>query len=74
MRIRFTKKPDPRDFKDIDVTSFHVGRVYDIPSTVAYVLIVSGYAMTDMRAADRPDQMPGEKGLSRRKEDKKADR
>jgi hypothetical protein len=74
MRIRFTKKPDPRDFEDIDVTRFHVGRVYDIPSTVASVLIVSGYAMTDMRAAERPDQMPREQSLFRRKEDKKAAR
>jgi hypothetical protein len=30
--------------------------------------------MTDMRAAERPDQMPREQSLFRRKEDKKAAR
>jgi hypothetical protein len=74
MRIRITKKPDPLDFTDIDVTHFAVGGAYDIPSAVAYVLIVFGYAITEMRAVEPPDQMPNEKSLFRRKEDKRANR
>ena len=74
MRIRITKRPDPRDFKDVDVTHFAVGGAYDIPSTVAYALIVFGYAIAEMRAVEPPDEMPNEKSLFRRKEDKRANR
>ena len=55
MRIRITKPP-PTPFMDgYDVAGLHVGRVYDLSAAIAEYLVVTGHAVPEMRAADRPN-------------------
>jgi len=44
MRIRFTRRPRAGEFDEFDLRRFHVGEVYDVPTRLATLLIISGYA------------------------------
>jgi hypothetical protein len=44
LRIRLTSLPEPGEFDEFDLSHFHVGGVFLVPSYLASVLIISGYA------------------------------
>ena len=43
MRIRFLATPKD-DFEEFDLRRFRVGEVYDVPTQLASMLIIAGYA------------------------------
>ena len=43
MRIRFTGLPDA-DFDEFDLRRFRLGEIYDVPTRLASLLIIAGYA------------------------------
>jgi len=55
MRIRITKRPTTPFVEACDVSSLQVGQTYDLNATVANYLVLSGYAIVEMRAADGND-------------------
>ena len=66
MRIRITKSPPTPFMEGYDVTGFHVGRVYDLSAAIAEYLVVAGFAVPEMRTADRANirstkSLPGAK-------------
>jgi hypothetical protein len=65
MRIRIIKKPDPSEFEGIDVRQLSLGRVYNIDSSLAHVLIVCGYAFAEMRAVERNENSAISKNVLR---------
>ena len=44
MRIRIVHQPALRDVDGVDLTQFHVGREYDLGSSLASVLLAEGWA------------------------------
>jgi hypothetical protein len=44
LRIRLTSLPQPGEFDEFDLSHFRVGGVFLVPSYLASVLIISGYA------------------------------
>jgi hypothetical protein len=44
MRIRLTGWPVDGDFDEFDLRQFRVGGVYDVPTRLASLLIIAGYA------------------------------
>ena len=44
LRIRLKTLPDPGDFDEFDLTHFRPGGIYVVPSHLASLLILSGYA------------------------------
>ena len=44
MRIRLTARPIGSDFDEYDLRRFTVGEVYEVPTRLASILIISGYA------------------------------
>jgi hypothetical protein len=44
MRIRLTSRPKGGDFDEFDLRRFTVGEIYDVPTRLASLLIISGYA------------------------------
>ena len=44
LRIRVTSLPEPGEFDEFDLSHFRVGEVFLVPSYLASVLIISGYA------------------------------
>jgi hypothetical protein len=44
MRIRITTRPRGSDFDEFDLRRFTVGEVYEVPTRLASILIISGYA------------------------------
>ncbi len=44
MRIRFTGVPRDGEFDEFDLRRFHVGEIYDVPTRLASLLIIAGYA------------------------------
>jgi len=57
-RVRITALPKPAEFDEYDVRRFRVGETYEVPSRLASLLILGGYAETTgparAEAADRP--------------------
>jgi hypothetical protein len=55
MRIRIRKVPPSEYLEGFDLRSFqfHVAEVYEVGHHLAKVLIVWGYAVPEMRRADR---------------------
>jgi hypothetical protein len=55
VRIRILKRParGDCDLEQFDVSSFEVGRVYDVGHRLGELLIVCGYAEPEMRQRDR---------------------
>ncbi|OLC47090.1 MAG: hypothetical protein AUH43_12565 [Acidobacteria bacterium 13_1_40CM_65_14] len=43
MRIRFTGLPGA-DFDEFDLRRFRLGEIYDVPTRLASLLIIAGYA------------------------------
>ena len=44
MRIRLTGWPQDNDFDEFDLRQFRVGEIYDVPTRLASLLIIAGYA------------------------------
>ena len=44
IRIRLTSLPEPGEFDEFDLSHFRIGGVFLVPSYLASVLIISGYA------------------------------
>ena len=44
LRIRFLSKPRDGDFDEFDLRRFRVGEVYDVPTQLATMLTIAGYA------------------------------
>lgn len=44
MRIRLTALPLDADFDEFDLRRFRVGEVYNVPTRLASLLIIAGYA------------------------------
>jgi len=44
LRIRVTSLPEPGEFDEFDLSHFRVGGVFLVPSYLASVLIIAGYA------------------------------
>ena len=44
MRIRLTGWPVDGDFDEFDLRQFRVGGIYDVPTRLASLLIIAGYA------------------------------
>jgi hypothetical protein len=44
LRIRITDLPKPGEFDELDLSRFHVGQSYVVPSQLASLLIIGGYA------------------------------
>jgi len=44
MRIRLTGWPRDGDFDEFDLRQFRVGEIYDVPTRLASLLIIAGYA------------------------------
>jgi len=44
LRIRVHKLPDPGEFDEFNLTHFRVGQTYTVPSHLASLLILAGYA------------------------------
>ena len=44
LRIRLTSLPPPGEFDEFDLSHFRVGGVFLVPSYLASVLIIAGYA------------------------------
>ena len=44
LRIRLTSLPKPGELDDISLEHYHVGQTYVLPSQLATLLILSGYA------------------------------
>lgn len=44
LRIRLTSLPEPGEFDEFDLSHFRVGAVFLVPSYLASVLIIAGYA------------------------------
>src|ERR1700720_3027352 len=44
LRIRLKSLPEPGEFDEFDLSHFRVGEVFLVPSYLASVLIISGYA------------------------------
>lgn len=53
MRVRIKKLPQSGSIEDIDVTRLAVGKTYDLGPRLAELLIVSGYAVPEMRRTER---------------------
>jgi NADH:ubiquinone oxidoreductase subunit B-like Fe-S oxidoreductase len=53
LRVRITKKPVPTQVEPFDVSRFEIGKVYEVGSRLAEVLIVAGYAEPEMRSKNR---------------------
>jgi hypothetical protein len=44
MRIRLTARPKGADFDEFDLRRFNIGEIYDVPTRLASLLIIAGYA------------------------------
>ena len=44
MRIRLISLPKPGEMDDINLEPYHVGQIYVLPSRLASLLIIGGYA------------------------------
>jgi hypothetical protein len=44
LRIRLKALPDPGEFDEFDLSRFYPGGIYVVPSRLASLLIISGYA------------------------------
>jgi len=44
LRIRVRKLPGPREFDEFSLSHFRVGQTYTVPSHLASLLILAGYA------------------------------
>lgn len=44
LRIRITGLPPPGEFDEFDLRRFRAGEVYDVPTQLASLLILAGYA------------------------------
>ena len=57
LRIRLNALPDPGDFDEFDLSHFRPGEVYVVPSHLASLLIISGYAelVDERRRAEAAD-------------------
>jgi hypothetical protein len=44
MRIRLTAWPADGEFDEFDLRQFRVGEIYDVPTRLASLLIIAGYA------------------------------
>ena len=55
VRVRITKRLNKGDcdLEDFDVSSFEVGKIYDVGPRLGEVLIVGGYAELERRERDR---------------------
>lgn len=53
VRIRIKQQMRDSDFEPFSVSHFEVGKVYEVGSQVATLLIVSGYAEPEMRVQER---------------------
>ena len=53
MRIRISGLPNAGDLDEFDLRRFRVGESYDVPSQLASLLIVAGYAEAVERRAER---------------------
>lgn len=53
MRIRISGLPSEGDLDEFDLRRFRVGEVYDVPSQLASLLIVAGYAEAVVRRVER---------------------
>lgn len=68
LRIRLKAMPDPGEFDEFDLSHFYPGGIYVVPSHLASLLIISGYA----ELADEPSRRAeaadfGQPKLPRRK-------
>ena len=52
MRIRIINAPSPHLLQEFDVPAFTSGSLYDVNRELASLLVVSGYAIVEMRARD----------------------
>jgi hypothetical protein len=53
LRIRITGLPKSGEFDEFDLRRFRVGEIYDVPTQLASLLIIAGYAQivsTQIRA------------------------
>jgi hypothetical protein len=53
IRIRISGLPSDGDLDEFDLRRFRVGEVYDVPSQLASLLIVAGYAEAVVRRVER---------------------
>ena len=44
MRIRITAPPRGSDFDEFDLRRFTVGEIYEVPTRLASLLVIAGYA------------------------------
>ena len=58
LRIRLKALPDSGDFDEFDLTHFRPGEVYVVPSHLASLLIIAGYAelVEEYRRAEAADR------------------
>jgi hypothetical protein len=54
LRIRIIKDPPEQYLEDCDVSHFMVGGTYDLRARLAELLIVLGYAQSEMRREQSP--------------------
>ncbi len=58
MRIRIVSLPAAREVEGFSLARFDVGELYDVDARLGQLLIVMGFAMLEMRAAQRGDDQP----------------
>jgi hypothetical protein len=44
LQIRFNSFPKPGELDEFDLRRFRIGEIYDVPTRLASVLIIAGYA------------------------------
>jgi hypothetical protein len=44
LQIRFNSLPKPGELDEFDLRRFRIGEIYDVPTRLASVLIIAGYA------------------------------
>jgi hypothetical protein len=62
LRIRIIKRPSPTDVEGYDVRHFEIGGVYDVGRCLADLLVISGYALVEMRLSERGQHQSHQNG------------
>jgi hypothetical protein len=52
MRVRITRRPKPANVDGISLWRYRVGHVYALPTSVATLMIVEGWAVPDLESSD----------------------
>jgi hypothetical protein len=53
LRIRILERPPAREYEGYDVRHLLPGQTYDLTARLGTLLVVAGYAMPEMRQAER---------------------